>query len=873
MTVRARATPFAIPLRRPLLAGGRRITMRHGVLLELVDDDGRIGLGEAAPLPAASAPDWRDTPALRHALDSAWLDLAARTAGVPLAQHLGGPARAAVTVNALLDAATPAGSARQAERLVVQGVRCLKLKLDPRDLAGACRLLAAVRAAVGPAVALRVDLNEGWSVAEAIAALDRLAAYGLEYVEQPVATIEALAAVQRAVPVALAADEAVTDAASVAAIAAAGAARVVVLKPARLGVRRSLAIAAAARRAGLDVVVTSTLDSSIGIAAAAHVAAAIGTRRACGLATATLLRGDLVASPPPIVDGALHLPAAPGLGLALDRRALARWQTGPTQSLADLLATRAHRPAPATRTRPVRRAPDAEPDAASLAPATVGGLLAHRARTHAAQPALITETDTIDFATLEARVACTAARLRAAGITSGERVALCLGPGPEFVELLHAVTALGAIAVPLAPQSGADALHRLLRAAGCTALCYTAAHSAALTPWPARSAVRRLAVAGEPLPGDVRLDALPARAPTHDVPVAGDAPHTILFTSGSSGTPTPVLLSTGNHCWSALAAATVLGVRDDDRWLACLPVHHVGGLSIFLRSLVLAVPVVLHGRFDPQRVNAAIDTAHVTLVSLVPTMLQRVLAARDGRPFPARLRAVLLGGAPAPRALLETCAALGVPLAVTYGMTEAASQIATAPPAPTVPAPGVIAPPLPGTEVRIVRNGRPCAAGTVGEIDVRGPTIGQRLRGRGARAGGWLRTRDLGARDAEGTLTVVGRADDVVITGGENVHPRVVEQALEAHPAVAEACAFGLPDPTWGEVVCAWVRPYPDAPVPDPAALLGHARRRLARCELPRRITWVRDFPRTASGKILRHAVRAAALASPDDARRAGARR
>jgi acyl-CoA synthetase (AMP-forming)/AMP-acid ligase II len=185
-------------------------------------------------------------------------------------------------------------------------------------------------------------------------------------------------------------------------------------------------------------------------------------------------------------------------------------------------------------------------------------------------------------------------------------------------------------------------------------------------------------------------------------------------------------------------------------------------------------------------------------------------------------------------------------------MTEAASQIATD------------GRPLLGVAVRVVGDGGPLSPGEVGAIAVAGPTIspGQLVDGdRLQPSGAWLRTRDLGRLDADGRLEVIGRADDVIITGGENVHPREVEQALESHPAVAEACAFGLPDPLWGEIVAAWVRPLgPTAP--DIDTLAAHARARLAGCKIPRRLTVVPDFPRSAAGKILRHAVRSAAVAA-----------
>ncbi len=916
---RGRATPFAIPLRRPLAAGGRTITVRHGLLIELRDANGHLGFGEAAPLPAAAAPDWRRQPALRAALEAAFLDLEARVAGLPLYRHLvgpdlGGSCDGSVAVNALLDGGDCASGGRrpggaccnelalpqasgadaaapsrpcvaaQARAFVAAGFRCLKLKLDVGDADGAVRRVAAVRAAVGPTVALRADGNAAWSLTDAVALLRALAPFDLEYVEQPVATIDELAALRQAVSVPLAADESVSDAAAVARIAGRGAADVIVLKPALLGLRQSLAAAAVARDAGLAVVITSTLDSGVGIAAAAHLAAALGIDRPCGLATAALLAGDLADPSPAILGGVLRLRDAPGLGVDLDREALERWRSGPTRALSELLATRPaagerpraagcdpltlslslreRGPSVAARSSPrplSRRERDRVRESDSPA-ASASTWLEHRAATHGAHTALVCGDRRLDFSTLAGRAADVAARLRGLGVGRGDRVALLVGARLEFAELLHGITRLGAVAVPLGPRLTAVEVGTMLAACRCTALLYdreTAATAAAL---PIGLVAKRAALDGAPIAGDQCLEALPAAARRHATWPALDAPHSVVFTSGSSGAPRPVTLSAGNHLWSALASATVLGVRDDDRWLACLPLHHVGGLSILMRSLVLGMPVELHERFDPARVNAAVD-AGATLVSLVAAMLQRVLEARGARPFPPHLRAVLLGGGAAPRALLEECARRGVPLAPTYGMTECASQIATRAPgdadadgdADGARGDGVW--PLPGVSLRLAGA---AAAGDVGEIQVRGPIVSRAAAGRD----GWLRTRDLGAFDAAGRLVVVGRADDVIISGGENVHPREVERALESHPCVAEACAFGLPDADWGEVVAAEVCLKRGSDI-DVETLRQHARRALAGFKLPRRLAVVADFPRSAAGKIQRRAVRAAAL---DDA-------
>lgn len=829
MSGAARATPFALPLRRPLRVRGAVVPARFGVLIE---HDG--GLGEATALPQALPPDEPSPAALSAARECAALDHAARAAGVPLAEQLGGMRWRRIPVNALLAATDPAEAAAEAAALVARGFRCLKLKLSPRDLAGDRRRLAAVRAAVGPAVALRADANAAWTVAEAIAALRALADLALEYVEQPVASLADLAAVRRAVAVPIAADESVVDAASVDALVAAEAADVIVIKPALLGPRASLEAARRAHAAGLAVTVTSALDSSVGIAFAAHVAAAVAAPlRACGLATAELLAGDLVREPLAIVAGALQLPERPGLGVELDDRALARFRTATTFSLpaADLAPSA---PGP----------PDAAEDRAATSGAATLGLgapsapwIERRARTHGERPALDDGTTSLTFAALSDRAAAVGARLAACGIGRGDRVALLLADRLAFAVWLHGVTRHGAVAVPLGERLSAAELERQLCACRCRALVSDAATAA-------------LAAA---LPGDLvgaRLEAADSAAPESPAaPLDLAAPHSVVFTSGSSGAPKAVVLTVGNHFWNAIGSALALGIADDDRWLACLPLHHVGGLAILMRGVVSAVPVLLQARFDPAAVNDAIDRDGVTRLSLVPTMLQRVLDARGARPFPPTLRTVLLGGAPAPRALLADCARRGVPVATTYGMTEAASQIATG------------GRPLLGVALRVTRDGAPVAAGEVGAIEVAGPSIspgqlvdGDRLQPTGA----WLRTRDLGRLDAGGRLEVVGRADDLVITGGENVHPREVEQALESHPDVAEACAFGLPDPLWGEIVAAWVRPLAGAAL-DADALAAHARAHLAGFKLPRRLTVVADFPRSAAGKILRHAVRAAA--------------
>jgi O-succinylbenzoic acid--CoA ligase len=324
--------------------------------------------------------------------------------------------------------------------------------------------------------------------------------------------------------------------------------------------------------------------------------------------------------------------------------------------------------------------------------------------------------------------------------------------------------------------------------------------------------------------------------PEQDVELVGehglDAPALVMHTSGTTAAPTPVELTHGNLLWSALGSALALGCDPGDRWLCPLPVAHVGGLSILFRGALQATTVVLHERFEAERVAAALMDAEIALVSLVPTMLARVLDA--GLERPAGLRCVVLGGAPAPAALLDRAAAAGVPVAQTYGLTEAASQVTMSLPGEAHTA-GL---PLAGTRVRLAADG---------EILVSGPTVAP-----GAPAAdGWLHTGDLGELDARGRLTVIGRKADTIVSGGENVAPAEVEAVLLEHPGVAEAAVHARPDPEWGEAVVATVVLRPGARA-SADELREHCAARLARFKVPKAVAFADALPRTESGKLRR---------------------
>jgi o-succinylbenzoate---CoA ligase len=311
-----------------------------------------------------------------------------------------------------------------------------------------------------------------------------------------------------------------------------------------------------------------------------------------------------------------------------------------------------------------------------------------------------------------------------------------------------------------------------------------------------------------------------------DEPAVADVPVAVMHTSGTTAAAKPVVLTRSNFLASALGSAVALGLDADERWLCPMPLTHVGGLSIPIRSAIYATTAVLHGRFDTEGVlNELMDPGRrITLVSLVPTMLARLLDA--GLQSPPTLRWALLGGGPIPPPLLERAAGAGVPVAPTYGMTEACSQIAT------------FGWPLPGVDLTVAEDG---------EVLVRGAIVSP-----GARSDdGWLHTGDLGRFDDRGRLDIIGRKSDTIVSGGENVAPAEVEAVLLEHPAVADAGVHPRPDPEWGEAVVATVVLRDGLSVTS-GELRAYCATRLAGFKVPKTIEVTTELPRTQSGKLLR---------------------
>lgn len=313
---------------------------------------------------------------------------------------------------------------------------------------------------------------------------------------------------------------------------------------------------------------------------------------------------------------------------------------------------------------------------------------------------------------------------------------------------------------------------------------------------------------------------------------------TIVFTSGTTGPAKGVRLTHRN--WEAALAASAehLGHRPEDVWLAAMPLHHVGGLSILLRSAYVGAQVRWLPRFVTAQVVEALRSG-VTIASFVPTMLRRILDHDAGRY--SDLRAVLVGGGPIPDGLLEEAHGRGIPALPTYGMTETCAQVATLRPGSP---PRHAAHPLPGIEIRIGKGDR---------IELRGPQVSPGYADQEDRpVDAWFRTPDRGALDPDGALRVFGRADQVIVTGGENVDPNRVEAVLCTHPRVHMAVVVGVPDPEWGERV---VAVYEGSA--NPEELAAWARERLSGFEVPRSLRHLGEIPTNGAGKPDRPRIRA----------------
>jgi len=333
----------------------------------------------------------------------------------------------------------------------------------------------------------------------------------------------------------------------------------------------------------------------------------------------------------------------------------------------------------------------------------------------------------------------------------------------------------------------------------------------------------------------------------------------IFYTSGTTGKPKAVPLTYQNHFHSAIASTLNLGLNPNDNWLLCMPLFHVGGLAIAWRSVINGTAITLLPKFDEQEVLEAIASEKVTLISLVPTMLSRLLEHPQAKNL-QNLRGILLGGAPASSELIERCLQLNLPIMPTYGMTETASQITTLAAHEVKLKQGSSGLPLFGNQIRIVAEDHTdleLPATAIGQIMVRGASVMNGYLNQpvsGLLQDSWLYTGDMGYCDRDGYLYVVSRRSDLIISGGENIYPSEIESILLEHPAILEVCVVGISDREWGESVAAVIVTKVEISLTE--IRIFCKQKSLSRYKLPKSIHIWDALPKSASGKLLRHNIR-----------------
>jgi o-succinylbenzoate---CoA ligase len=482
------------------------------------------------------------------------------------------------------------------------------------------------------------------------------------------------------------------------------------------------------------------------------------------------------------------------------------------------------------------------------------------ARSHSDKLALSFAGRRWTFAELRGSVAVTAAVLSDARAEGTGRIGILSANRRGVVFAVHAATRMAVPFVPLNWRQTARELAWQLRDAGITVLIVDEERATV-----AKAACDDVPVTVVPI-AELERSHPPIENSNESSWIDLEREATVIYTSGTSGRPKGARITYGNLWFSAIASALHLGHHPEDIWLAAMPLFHVGGLAILFRGVIGAIPVILHEQFEPERVLTAIDDG-VTLLSVVPTMLQRMLDARGDTPWSPSLRHVLLGGSAAPPRLVEECIRRGIPVAPTYGLTEATSQVTTLLANQTPRKRSSIGLPLPLTELRIVTESGVAPLGETGEIEIRGPTlfvgyVGDETAESREQADGWFRTGDVGSLDSDGYLYVVDRRDDLIVSGGENIYPAEIERVLRDHPSVLDAGVIGVPDESWGSRPLAAVvwRGDPNRARLD---LLDHCRQHLPGYKIPDRFLVLSELPRSASGKLLRRDLRAKIAESP----------
>ncbi|WP_332611916.1 class I adenylate-forming enzyme family protein [Achromobacter sp. ESBL13] len=515
----------------------------------------------------------------------------------------------------------------------------------------------------------------------------------------------------------------------------------------------------------------------------------------------------------------------------------------------------------------------------------------------ASRAAIVTADTTLTYADLHQRVARIADSVRAAGVAPGSYVAIAMERSLEQVLTILGVMAAGACPCPLEPRLSAEETARRVAAVGLTWLLHDEPNTAtaAASSLPAARVLKAASVASaadvanvaevadvatwadRATGADVARPAHPARSDNASVlgcagRISPDAPGLLLFTSGSTGNPKGVLLSHRGLANNARGVLAHTGLTPDDRLLHVMPLHHTNALNNQIFAPLLAgASVALAGRFRADDMPGLLRTFRPTIITGVPTMYARMLELDFDAASLAGLRFARCGSAPITEALHRRIEAfLGCPLVVSYGLSEATCTSTMNPPnARRVGSVGTV---LAGQSVTLrLPDGAEAAPGGEGEICIAGDSLMLGYLGVDNGADGaptLLRTGDLGRFDDAGYLSITGRIKDVIIRGGENISPALIEGVVTGLPFVAACCVVGAPDDDLGEVPVIFAQPKADATAgkQEAAALQAEVLSRLGRIYVPRDVFWVERLPENAVGKVDRKALAGMVARKPEHA-------
>jgi fatty-acyl-CoA synthase len=474
----------------------------------------------------------------------------------------------------------------------------------------------------------------------------------------------------------------------------------------------------------------------------------------------------------------------------------------------------------------------------------------------------------LNYRQLNRRVNCLSRALQGSGLKGGDRVSILAYNCLEFVEVIMAAAKLGLILVPLNWRLTPAELGFILNDSGAETLLFDPDLATLVEGVMGKATLERCVVFGaeemlgarvyEPL-----LAAQSADEPEPDLTADLDTPHIIMYTAGTTGRPKGAVLSQGAGLWNALSLSLAMDFTSKDRNLLVLPMFHIGGIGLFtLPMLYVGGTVVIQRTFDPAQTLKLLQEEKITLLFGVPAIFLFLIQHADFSPQAFEsVRMVMSGGAPLPVNLVKQYDQLGIVLQQGFGMSEAAPSIATLTKDLALKKAGFIGRAVFHLEARVVNEAMDDApVGEVGELVIRGPSLMQGYWNRPeatkeAFAGGWFHTGDLARMDEDGDLYIVDRKKDMFISGGENVYPAEVENAIYEMAQVSEAAVIGVRDEKWGEVGRAIVVPKAGESLTE-TEIIDFVKGRLAKYKVPKDVVFVNQLPRNAAGKVLKNVLR-----------------